>query len=212
MKFPDSRFTKGRTIPLRISLIYALVGCLWIVFLSEILPLLIREPGTAVRWEVVTGWVFVGATAGMLYFLIRRDIDAIRKSGEALRESEEKFQMLLDNTASAIFIYRDKILHANPAMETLTGYDGRELLGMDFFTIVHPAFREEIRKRCEALSSGGGAPLRCEFKILRKGGEERWVDFTSSILFYGGALSGLGTLSDMTERKRAEEALRETRS
>ncbi|HLE18320.1 MAG TPA: PAS domain S-box protein, partial [Syntrophales bacterium] len=197
-------------IPIKITLIYALAGGLWIFFSDLVLSLIIKDPDIITRLQIFKGWLFIGATAVMLYLLIRRALKVLQSSELALRESEEKFQMLVETTASAIFIYRDRILHANLAMEILTGYKKEELLTMNYFDIVHPDFRPEMQQHCEALCRSDAAPLRCEHRILKKSGEERWVDFTSSVIIYDGEQSGLGTAFDITDLKKTMEALRES--
>jgi len=197
-------------VALRISLIYGVVGCLWILFTDALLTFFFKEPSVITRLEIVKGWFFIGITAIMLYFLIRRDFARIQSSEEARRESEEKFEMLVETTASAILIYRETMLHVNRAMEVLTGYTRDELLSMHYYEIVSPEFREKIKQHCEVLGAKGVSHMQCEFKIVRKSGEERWVDFTSSIINYYGSPAGLGTAFDITERKRAEEALKES--
>ncbi len=128
----------------------------------------------------------------------------------ALRESKENFRMLIENTSAAIFIYRDKILLANSAMEKLTGFTREELASMNFYDLVHPDSRGLVKQHCEALSRGRGSPLRCEYKVLTKKGDEVWIDFMSGIINYGGKPSGLGTAFDVTDRKRSDAALRES--
>ncbi len=202
--------SRGSRIPLKISLIYAGVGILWILFTDEVVSLIFKNPETLTRVEIIKGWLFIGITALMLYVVIKRNMEGIQESERALKESEEKFEMLVETTASAIFIYREKILHVNHAMEDLTGYSKGELMKMTFYEIIHPDYREKIRDHCEAFSLRTAEPMRCEYKIIAKGGEERWVDLTSNIIQYEGEQSGLGTAFDITERKIAEEALRDS--
>lgn len=197
-------------ISLKITFLYALAGGLWILFSDLAVSLLSKDPSMVTRLQTLKGWLFIIATSLMLYLLIERNLAGIRRSEQALRESEEKFRMLIESTASSIFIYRDRILEVNHAMEVLTGYGREDLLKMNFYDIVHPDFRETIREHCEAFPKGEAAPLRCEYKIARKDGEERWIDFTSSIIKYNGERSGLGTAFDITERKTAEEALKKS--
>lgn len=197
-------------MPLKMTLIYAMAGCLWILFSDLVLSVLVKDPFMITRIQIIKGWAFIAATALMLYMLIKRDVSAIRRSEQALRESEEKFHLVVENTSSAIFVYRERILIVNRAMQDLTGYDRDELLTMNLYDIVHPDFREEIREHCEAFPRNEATPLRCEYKIITKMGEDRWIDFTSSIISYCGEPSGLGTAFDITERKHAEEALRES--
>jgi len=197
-------------IPLKISLVYALAGAGWILFSDLVLSIFIREPAAITRLQTLKGWFFITVTTLLLYGVLRRNMSSVEKSALALRESEEKFHMLVETASGAIFIYREKLLLANQAMERLTGYSKLELLGMNFYDLVHPDFKGPLREHCEALARQAAHPMRCEFKLITKSGDERWVDFSSSIIMFEGAQAGLGTAFDITELKITMEALRES--
>ncbi len=140
-----------------------------------------------------------------------RDITERKRAEEALRESETKFRTLTETAAASIFIYRGtKPLYVNAAMETLTGYTREEILAAEFWHFVHPDSQSLVRERSRARQQREQAPSRYEFKIVRKSGEERWVDFTAGIIEFEGHLAVIGTAYDITERKRAEQALMES--
>ncbi|MCL4523182.1 MAG: PAS domain S-box protein [Acidobacteria bacterium] len=127
------------------------------------------------------------------------------QANEALRESEAKFRSLAECTTAGIFIFQDdRFIYVNPGAEVITGYTTEELLGMEFWQLVHPDFRAVMQQRALARSRGEKVPPRFEVKILIKGGEERWVDYTVRQIEYQGVLTGLGTANDITERKQAE--------
>jgi PAS domain S-box-containing protein len=100
--------------------------------------------------------------------------------------------------------------YANPAVEVITGYSRQELLEMNFWDIACPDFRELLRERGLARQRGEHVPLRYEFKIVTKAGEERWLDFTDGTFEFEGKLAVIGLCFDITERKRAEEAVRKS--
>jgi diguanylate cyclase (GGDEF)-like protein/PAS domain S-box-containing protein len=136
---------------------------------------------------------------------------ATRSSEQALRESEEKFRTLAETTDCAIFVWREGLLYVNPALTTITGYSRGELLVLTAWeTIIHPDDRERVRANGRARLRGESVPRNYEFRIRTKGGEERWVDFTAGTVHYNGELAVLGTAFDVTDRKRAEQALRES--
>ncbi len=140
--------------------------------------------------------------------LVATDITDRKNAEEALRESEEWFRTLADSTATAIFIYqKEKFMYVNKAGFDLSGYDKEKLLEKRFWDIVHPEFRDMIRQRGLARQRGESVPHRYEFKIVRRDGSERWVDFTAGFITWKGTPAALGTASDITERKKAEEAL-----
>jgi diguanylate cyclase (GGDEF)-like protein/PAS domain S-box-containing protein len=105
----------------------------------------------------------------------------------------------------------DRHLYANPAAEELTGYSASELLQMAPPALVHPELQPLIRERMAARLSGRDVPGRYEIKIIRRDGRERWVEVSASLLDTdSGEPTGLVTAVDVTERKLAEVALRES--
>ncbi len=129
----------------------------------------------------------------------------------SLKESESKFRILTETMSSAVFIYKgERFVYVNHATEVLTGYSMDELLNMDFWKVVHPDFKEVIRRRGLARQKGKRVLNRYEFKIIRKNGEERWIDFTAGTIEFQGQPAAIGTAFDITDRKKAEEAVKES--
>ncbi|HET7461780.1 MAG TPA: PAS domain S-box protein [Longimicrobium sp.] len=133
---------------------------------------------------------------------------ALESVQAALRESDRQFRELADHVAAATFVYRgSRFLYVNTAASELTGYPVDELLRINFWDVVHPDDRELVRERGIARQRGAEVPPRYEFRVVRPGGEVRWVDFTAGAITYAGEPAALGTAFDITARKRAEEAL-----
>jgi len=190
--------------PARIALLYASAGCLWIAFSDTALTAFVRDVDTITLIAMVKGWLYVAVTAIILYLLMRR-----REA--TLRESEKKFRMLADTTAAAIFIYRDTtFLSVNATSQKMTGYSQEELLGMNFWDVVHPDHQAMVRQRAAARLRGENVISRYEFKIVTKLGEERWVDITSGIIEFEGRRAALGTAYDVTDRKKLEDQVRQS--
>lgn len=133
-----------------------------------------------------------------------------RKQVEVVvRESESKFRALADTTSAVILIIQDlKILYANPAVRSITSYDPEELLGMALADLTHPVYQEVLHWSVDANGWLEGIPLRFELKILKKGGEERWVDATIGKIEYQGRPAWVLTAFDITERDMAQQVLR----
>jgi diguanylate cyclase (GGDEF)-like protein/PAS domain S-box-containing protein len=130
-------------------------------------------------------------------------------------ENDRWFRVLADTTSTAIFVFRaEETLYANRAAEELTGYCSPELLARAPWELVHPDFQQEIRRRGRARLRGEAVPPRYEVKILTRDGRERWVDLTAAplapSLMEDAEPAILVTAVDVTERKLAEESLRQT--
>jgi diguanylate cyclase (GGDEF)-like protein/PAS domain S-box-containing protein len=144
----------------------------------------------------------------LLTFVSRHIAAAIdrKRAQVALRESEEKFRTLADTAPAAIFIYQgSRFLYANEATAAISGYSREEFLALpSFWEILHPEHREEVQRRGLARQDGEAVPSRYEIRILRKDGDERWLDYSAGVVEYGGKPAVMGTAFDITERKRAE--------
>ena len=130
-------------------------------------------------------------------------------AGELLPLSSDWFRALAETTAVAIFVYdSDRFLYANQAALELSGYEDAELLALGPDDFIVPEHRGWARASRLRRIGGDPTPARFELQIQRKDGERRWLLFTGATIRWGGAPAGLGTAIDITDRIRAEEALR----
>ncbi len=137
-----------------------------------------------------------------------RDITDRKHAEEALRESEEKFRILADSTPTAIMLYQgDRWIYANRAAAEISGYSAEELLAMNFWDIVHPKFKNLIQEEGRKRQAGEKTINRHTFKIVAKDGREKWVDLAGAATMIQGKLAGIISVSDITGRKRMEDAL-----
>lgn len=131
----------------------------------------------------------------------------LAKATISLKESEAKFRTLAETTTAAIFIHQgQKLVYANSAGETMTGYTRDELLQEEFWALIHPDYQELVKERGRARVHGEYVSQEYEFKFVRKNGEERWAATTAGVIEYGGRPAIIATLFDITDWKRAEEA------
>ncbi len=148
-----------------------------------------------------------GTVASVL--VIATEITERRKAEQALRESESRFRTLADSTSAAIFVVQgSKVVYANRAAESLTGYSLAEMGRMRYWELVHPEQRERSKSWAIGREQGLEVPGRFEVKLLAKDGAERWVDYSASVFDLGGAPAIVGTAVDITDRIRAEEERR----
>lgn len=144
------------------------------------------------------------------FIAIVRDITERKKAEDALRKSEERYRNLIESALDSIHTLSldGTITSLNRAFETITGWASSEWIGKQFTPLIHP---EDLRRTAEAFQRGleGGEFETIEARILSKSGEYLTMEFRGAALFNDGELVGfLGVGRDITERKKAEEALR----
>ncbi len=120
----------------------------------------------------------------------------------------EWFRTLAETAGVAVFVYsRDRFLFVNPETARLTGYTIEELLGLDPWSLVHPDFHTAVPRLDAEASEPRLAARPVELKLVQRTGEERWIAFTAARVELDGVNAGLGTAVDITEAKRAQQAL-----
>jgi len=129
---------------------------------------------------------------------------------EALKQSEEQYRSLVVNLDDVIFTINaeDHITYISPVVERLAGYKAEEIIGKPFLSYVHPDDRQDLRESFRRTLSGQLEPT--EFRLVRKDGHSIYVCSVNRVFAEHGQVSLTGVLSDITERKRAEDELRES--
>ena len=127
-----------------------------------------------------------------------------------LRENEQLFRSLTEKSLAAAFIVQDgRFRYINTSAIVYAGYTAEELIGQDSDIIVHPDDREMVKERArEMLQGRDSSPY--EFRMVTKEGKIRVIIQIVSPIQYNGRPAILGNAIDVTERKQAEEALRES--
>ncbi len=134
-----------------------------------------------------------------------------KKARKALLESEEKFRQLAEISPAAIIIYQgESVVYVNPAAEMMTGYKLEEFLKMKPWDIVHPDYRKLIKEKTSLRMKGVQLSEHYDVKLVTKDGRELWTSNSTAAIKYMGKPAGLVNAIDITERKQAEEALRES--
>lgn len=130
------------------------------------------------------------------------DVSDRKLIDDKLRDSELKFRTLCDSTNAGIFLYKiPDYIYVNKGAERLTGYTAEELVGMNFWHIIHPEDRDFARERGFARLSGKKTVDKYELRFVTKSGEVKYIDFTAGIISLNGETISIGTAYDITERK-----------
>ncbi len=121
---------------------------------------------------------------------------------------EQLLKGLLNSLTIGIYIVRDgKFLLVNRGFQHISGYDEGELLGTDFLRLVHPQDRDSVRENAVRMLRGQRSDPY-EYRVFDKQGQTLWVSEMVTSVDYSGGRAVLCNFMDITDRKRAEEALR----
>jgi len=131
-------------------------------------------------------------------------------TAELLRESEEKYRVLVENANDSILIIQDDILKFHNSMtEEKTGFSSEELASTPFINLVHPEDRDMVDDRYERRLKREKLPESHSFRIVNKAGEELWVHLSSTIVSWDGRPATLNFIRDITQQKKLEEQFRQ---
>ena len=142
------------------------------------------------------------------------DVSDIRDAEESLRVSEERFRLLLQHVPSVAiqgYSMDGTMQYWNDASEDLYGYTSQEAIGKNLIDlIIPPEMRADIRQACRTMAQTGQPILASELSLMRKDGSRVPVFSSHAIVKRAGSGVELFSMDiDLTERKRAEEAIRQ---
>ncbi len=143
-----------------------------------------------------------------------RDITERKMAEEAFAESEERYRTVIEHSNDAVAIIQgDKIQYVNRRFVEIFGYDKPEdMIGKPVSLVVHPEDREKVMTINQSRQKGEPVPSRYEFKGMTKDGGVIYIEVSATSIVYRGTPVYLIYLRDMTERKAAEEVLRNERN
>ena len=170
-----------------------------------------RKDGTPVPVEVFGVPVTQDGKVALVHGIYVDQTDRLRAEA-ALRESEEKFRSLAEQSLQGIFVVMSgRVVYANKMMAEITGYGLDEILDFEqrqFEAIVHPADRSFVNAAVNGFEIGDGrVSPQSEYRLITKSGAVTWVLQQTRTVRFDGELGVEGVLVDITKRKRAEEQL-----
>jgi len=177
----------------------------------------IKRPGGVYTWlSVNTGFLRHSAESLDWYGVVSSftDITAQKNAEQALRESEERYRRTFELAGSGLaHVSLDgRFLRVNRQLCEMLGYSEGELIGKHVKDISHPEDRDTVERPREQLVSGAVESVRIEKRYLRRDGATVWASV--AIAFErdsaGRPLYAISVLDDITDRKHADAALRES--
>jgi diguanylate cyclase (GGDEF)-like protein/PAS domain S-box-containing protein len=171
----------------------------------------IRKDGSVAQVEDSVSLLRDAAGKPIGFCGVSRDRSEQQKVEEAIRASEQKYRDLVENINDIIYATDERgiITYIAPGIEAVGGYTTSEIIGRPFLDFVH---KEDIPYMRDMFKQDlSGRPEPHEYRAVTKTGDIRWVRASSRPFFKEGRVIGLrGVSTDITARKRAEEALQES--
>jgi PAS domain S-box-containing protein len=138
-----------------------------------------------------------------------RDLRPLKKVEDKLKESEQKYRMLVEKTQDGIFVYQDhQFRYTNPAFRDLLGYTESETPHMGLKDIVRPELAKMIEARYDKRIRGEKVPEQYEIALRSKDGQWRAFEITPSVIEYEGRPGTQNVIRDITQKREAQKALR----
>ena len=136
-----------------------------------------------------------------------------QRLAEALRQSEERYRLVTEHIHDAVFLLdlENRFTFGNGRVEELTGYRLHELEGRPISVVLTPEGTRAAAARSDTLRAGHDVPLFYETELIRKDRTKISVEVNSTSVVRGGEIiARLAVARDITQRKQAEAAVRES--
>jgi PAS domain S-box-containing protein len=171
----------------------------------------VRQDGSTFNVEINGEFVRDEHGNPQKMIFVTRDISDRKMAEEKLRLSEVRFRNLVESINDVIYeIDSDgSIKYVSPAIYQIIGYDQNELMGRNFLEVTHPDDRPDLINALKNLQSRNYPYL--EYRLIAKNGSTRWVRSSTTAIFKDGIMiGGNGSMADITEWKKANDALAES--
>ena len=138
------------------------------------------------------------------------DITAQVEAEQALRQAQDLYHTLLDNSRDGVFlVQRGKVRFANQALCDMLGYSSEELKGLDYLSLVDPGDQDAQQSRRDAREGGSRELQSFETRMLRKDGRRILCEVRAAAVDFEGDIASTGTMRDVTDERRRQRAIEE---
>ena len=133
-----------------------------------------------------------------------RDLTSQRAQETALREAEAKYRTLVEHSLAGVAIIQDRrFRYANPKLAEILGYTQRELLALpSVLDVVHEDDRAIVQEKYRQRLDGDLQKAHYTARVRRKEGQVIDVEINGCVTTYSGGKAIIGTMLDVTERRR----------
>ncbi|HEU5399681.1 MAG TPA: PAS domain S-box protein, partial [Gammaproteobacteria bacterium] len=137
------------------------------------------------------------------------DVSARKEVEAALQLSEQKYRTLVDHSQDGVFITQEGVYtYVNQAYADMLGYDVMEMTGSPYMNFIAPEDRRFLDELWKKRRAGQWEQNAYEVQLLKKDGHTRVLaSVRSGPIMLGGRLASTGTIRDITEERRTQQAL-----
>ncbi|MFY9278227.1 MAG: EAL domain-containing protein [Caldicoprobacterales bacterium] len=217
---------------LQVSLAYAVVGMIWILFSDKIMhDILIRDP-FALKMSTIKGSLYVIITGILLFVYIMRVLRRIQAADQALlkkneeliaidqelqekikelTESEERYRLISEATNDGIWDEKEGKRFFSERWYEITGYTEEDIERVgDWMALIHPEDIGKVRQKLSWHKQNRDPYYECEYRLKFKDGKYRWILSKSKLIFdhKGEIIRSAGSHSDITDLKISQERLK----
>ena len=155
-------------------------------------------------------WTISGIGTALIMIFLAWHFRETKRAEAALQESEEKFRNFADQSLVGICLIQDRIFkYVNPKFSETFGYTVEQCMSnMSFDTLVHPEDQNIVAENIRKRLSGEVKNVHYEFRGVKKNNEIISLEIFGSSTLLNGKVGAIGTILDITERKRVDENLR----
>lgn len=200
------------SVAAKITIIYAVISALWVLLSDQLVFSMVSDPADRRVIEIYKGWFFVLATAGLLYFLIRRYLSRIQSVENKLRENQRFLSTLMNNLPGMVYRCRNDqdwtMEYISDGCLRLTGYEPGEFFEkreLSWNQIIREDYREIAWNKVQ-MAFQEKQSFDIEYPIIDAHGDEKWVwELGSGIYSDTGAFIAIeGFITDISDRIQAE--------
>jgi PAS domain S-box-containing protein len=167
-----------------------------------------RKDGKAVWVNISASIIRDEAGKPLRTLAVIRDISARRVAEDAQQAAESKYRTLVEQSLAGIYIVQDDVFaYVNPTLAELLGYRGDELIGRPVMEVIFPEDRPVVAENIRRRLTGDTRSIRYGLHMVRRDGSVFPVEVHGARTVYKDRPAILGTLLDLTERRKIEAQL-----
>src|SRR3990172_787307 len=199
----------------KICLLYALIGGVGIIFSDRLIGALFVDPIQLTQVQIYKGWLFVLATAVVLFMLLKAEGMSRQSAEVGLHEAEVRLRALIEQMPAAIYTDTpnefSSNLYSSPQITAITGYTPEEWRSDPQLSVklIHPEDRQRVLDEGRRATKNR-EPFHLEYRLTARDGRIVWVHDMATLFCddKGEPLYWQGRILDITGEKEAVETLR----